>query len=152
MSCRRGYLLEQRANSLHMVQLMPLPPHYVFFSKIQNGLSWYRLTWVVPDKGSYNSCSSSSSTFVFILLWLLYYYYYNILLPFVRDYQSELIPEGKTILDFTQAEMTGWQWHQPDHMQVICTSFQTDNLASTSSLCFYGLDALPDTKPAVSKH
>ena len=39
--------------SLHMVQLMPLRPHHVCFSKIQNGLSfWYRLTWVVPDKGS----------------------------------------------------------------------------------------------------
>ena len=41
------------ANRLHMVQLMPLPPHHVCFSKIQNGLSfWYRLTWVVLDKGS----------------------------------------------------------------------------------------------------
>ena len=44
--------LEQSANSLHMVQLMPLPPHHVFFSKIHNGFSfWYRLTRVVPDKG-----------------------------------------------------------------------------------------------------
>jgi len=30
-------------------------------------------------------------------------------------------------------EMTGWQWHQLDHMQIICTSFQTDNQVSTSS-------------------
>jgi len=30
-------------------------------------------------------------------------------------------------------EMMGWQWHQLDHMQVICTSLQTDNDASTSS-------------------
>ena len=28
----------------------------------------------------------------------------------------------------------GWQWHQLDHMQVICTSLQIDNHASTSSL------------------
>jgi len=28
----------------------------------------------------------------------------------------------------------GWQWHQLDHMQMICTSLQTDNHASTSSL------------------
>jgi len=27
-----------------------------------------------------------------------------------------------------------WQWHQLDHMQIICTSLQTDNHASTSSL------------------
>ena len=38
---------ERSANSLHMVQLMPLPPHHVCFSKIQNGLPL-----VVPDKGS----------------------------------------------------------------------------------------------------
>jgi len=27
-----------------------------------------------------------------------------------------------------------WQWHQLDHMQLICTSLQTDNHASTTSL------------------
>ena len=52
MRCRHSYLLERSANNLHMVQLMPLPSHHVCFSKIQNRLSfWYRLTWVVPDKG-----------------------------------------------------------------------------------------------------
>jgi len=30
--------------------------------------------------------------------------------------------------------MMGWQWHQLDHMQIICTSLQTDNYASTSSV------------------
>ena len=30
----------------------------------------------------------------------------------------------------------GWQWHQLDHMQILCTSLQTDNHASTSSLDF----------------
>jgi len=29
-----------------------------------------------------------------------------------------------------------WQWHQLDHMQIICTLLQTDNHASTSSLNF----------------
>ena len=33
-------------------------------------------------------------------------------------------------------QMMGRHWHQPDHMQVICTLFQTDNHASTSSLKF----------------
>jgi len=32
--------------------------------------------------------------------------------------------------------MMEWQWHQQDHMQVICTSLQTDNHPSTSSLSF----------------
>ena len=37
----------------------------------------------------------------------------------------------------------GRQWHQPDHMQTICTSLQTDNHTDTSSLIFYTPDALP---------
>jgi len=27
-------------------------------------------------------------------------------------------------------EMMGWQWHQLDHMQIICTLLQTHNHAS----------------------
>jgi len=34
-------------------------------------------------------------------------------------------------------QMMGWQWHQLDHMQIICTSLQTDNHASTASLDFF---------------
>jgi len=49
-------------------------------------------------------------------------------------------------------EMTGWQWHQLDHMQIICTSLQIDNHTSTSSLSLYRLDALPAAQPTVSKH
>jgi len=49
-------------------------------------------------------------------------------------------------------EMIRWQCHQLDHMQMIFTSLQTDNHASTSSLNFYRLDALPEAKPTVSKH
>jgi len=30
----------------------------------------------------------------------------------------------------------GWQWHQLDHMQIICILLQTDNHANTSSLIF----------------
>jgi len=47
----------------------------------------------------------------------------------------------------------GWQWHQLDHMQIICTSsLQTDNHASTLSVSFYKPDALPDAQPTASKH
>jgi len=49
-------------------------------------------------------------------------------------------------------EMTGWQWHQLDYMQIICTLLQTDNHASTSSLSFYRPDALPAIQPTASKH
>jgi len=31
-------------------------------------------------------------------------------------------------------EMMGWQWHQLDHMQIICTSLQTVNHAITSPI------------------
>jgi len=31
-------------------------------------------------------------------------------------------------------ETIGWQWHQLDRMQIICTSLKTDNYTSTSSL------------------
>jgi len=54
----------------------------------------------------------------------------------VRRYQK-----GKTNLDFTEAGDSEWQWHQLGHMEV-CTSLQTDNHASTSSLKFYRPDAV----------
>jgi len=51
--CWHGYL-EWDAD-LHMAQLNPLPLTISCFSKIQIGLSfWYRLTWVVPEKGLLN--------------------------------------------------------------------------------------------------
>jgi len=46
----------------------------------------------------------------------------------------------------------GWQWHQLDQMQIICTTLETDNHAITSSLIFYMLDALHDAKAIVLKH
>jgi len=49
---------------------------------------------------------------------------------------GKLAPEGSNHVDLNEAETMGWQWHQLHHMQIICTSFQTDNYASTSSLNF----------------
>ena len=43
------------------------------------------------------------------------------------------------------------QWHQLDHMQIICISLQTDNHVSTLPLSFYKPDALPAAKPTASK-
>jgi len=57
--------------------------------------------------------------------------------------------KGKTNLDFTEARDSQWQWHQLSHMQV-CTSLQTDNHASTPSLCF--LQAGHAAQPTASKH
>jgi len=33
-------------------------------------------------------------------------------------------------------DMMGWEWHQLDNMQSICTLLQTDNHANTSPLSF----------------
>jgi len=48
--------------------------------------------------------------------------------------------KGKPFWILLEQEMTGWQWHQLDHMQIICTSTQTDNHNSTgtSPLIFTG--------------
>ena len=47
----------ERGTNLHMAQLTPLLLTVSCFSKIEIGLPfWYRLTWVVPDKGPLNVC------------------------------------------------------------------------------------------------
>jgi len=48
-------------------------------------------------------------------------------------------------------EMMGWQWHQLDWMQIVCTSLATDNYASTSSHNFSQTDTLPDAQPTASE-
>jgi len=40
-------------------------------------------------------------------------------------------------LDFNEEREDGRQWHQLNHMQIICTSLQTDNNASITSLKFF---------------
>ena len=45
--------------------------------------------------------------------------------------------KGKPFSILLEQEMMGWQWHQLDHMQIICTSHQTDNHAITSPLSFF---------------
>jgi len=58
-----GYLSGARCR-LHMAQLMPLPLAVSCFSKTQIGLPfWYRLTWVVSDKGPLNGCVCVCASF-----------------------------------------------------------------------------------------
>jgi len=59
---------------------------------------------------------------------------------------------GKPFWILLEQEMIGWQWHQLDHMQITCTSLQTDKHAITSPLSFYRPDALPVAQPTASKH
>jgi len=60
--------------------------------------------------------------------------------------------KGKPFWILLEQEMMEWQWHQLNHMQIICTLLQTDNHASTSPLSFYRPDALPAAQPTASKH
>ena len=59
-------------------------------------------------------------------------------------------------------DIMGWQWRQLDHMQIICTSLQTDKHASTSLLNFYSArtariatavlaTAIPSVCPSVTR-
>jgi len=47
--------------------------------------------------------------------------------------------------------MMGWQWYQVDHMQIICTSVQTEKHASTSSLNFL-IDRMLFLTPNQQRH
>jgi len=38
---------------------------------------------------------------------------------------------------FNEAKNDGWQWYQLNHMQIICTSLQTDNHASDLNAGLY---------------
>jgi len=65
-----------------------------------------------------------------------YYYYYIRLTVFSRTIWVSQHEKGKPFWILLEQEMMGPQWHQLDHMQIICTSLQTNNHASTSPLSF----------------
>jgi len=62
------------------------------------------------------------------------YYCYICLMAFSRTTWVSWHQKGKQFRILLAQEMTGWQWHQVDHMQIICTLLQTDNHGSTSPL------------------
>jgi len=66
--------------------------------------------------------------------------------------QNRWHQKGKPFWILLEQQMMLWQWHHLDHMQIICTSVQTDYHDSTSSLSLYRPDAFPVTQPTVSKH
>jgi len=106
--------LEQGAD-LHMAQLMTLPLLCLLtLASVKSRLVlpfWYRLTWVVPEKGPLNGCVCVCT-------------------------QLSRYQKGKTNLDFSEARDSEWQWHQLGNMQV-CTLLQTDNDSSTPPLSFF---------------
>jgi len=82
-----------------------------------------------------------------------YHYYIRLTVFFPRTSWISRYQKGKPFCwILLEQEMVWWQWRQLDHMQIICTSLQTDNHAITSLFSFYILDALHDTQPTASKH
>jgi len=53
------------------------------------------------------------------------------LTAFFQDSLGKLTPASKPFCILVKQEMMEWKWHQLDHTQIICTSLQTDNHAST---------------------
>jgi len=94
------------------------------------------------------------SPFAIVQIMLFFYYYYCYycihLTTFFQDNLRKPAPESKPFWILLEQEMMGWQWHQLDHMQIICTSLQTDNHASTSQLIFLQAE-FPSGRPTVSK-
>ena len=86
-------------------------------------------------------------------LFLCYYYYYYVhLTAFFRTTRVSRHQKGKRFWILLEQEMMGWQWHQLDCMQIICTSLRADNHVSTTPLSFYRPAALPAAQPTASKH
>jgi len=72
-------------------------------------------------------------------------------LSFFRTAWVSWYQKDETVLDFNEARddgVLGWQWHQLEHMQTICTSLHTDNHTNTSSLNFYRPSAVHDARHA----
>ena len=81
-----------------------------------------------------------------------YYYYYNRFTTLCPGLPRWVSTRRTNRSGFAEEEMTGWQWHQLNHMQAICTSLQKITTPAPHQSDFYGLDALPDTQPTASKH
>ena len=58
-------------------------------------------------------------------LQLLHYYYIHLTPFFSRTTCVSRHQKGKPFWILMKQEMMGWQWHQLDHMQIICTLLQT---------------------------
>ena len=66
-----------------------------------------------------------------------YYCYYMTLHPFnglfSRTTQVSRHQKGEPFWILLKQEMMGWQWYQLDHMQIICTSLETDSTSPVST-------------------
>ena len=121
----------ERGVELDMALLMPLPLTVSCFSKIQIGF-----TILVPaHPGSPGKRAIRWMCVPATKLLLLLLQPFNGL--FSRTTLVNRYQKGKTSPDSNEARhdrVLGWQWHQLDHRQTICTSHQTDNHTNTPSV------------------
>jgi len=116
-----------------MAQQMPLPLTLSCSSKSRLVLLflvlpfWYLLTRVVPDK-------FQKSSKMVVCVCVVCVSYYTTLHPlngfFCRTTWISGLQKGKPFWNLMKQEMMGWQWHQLDHTQIICTSLQANNLST----------------------
>jgi len=120
----------ERGADLHMAQLMPLTVSC--FSKIQIGFTfWYRLTWVVPDKGPLNGmcvlCVTVTANFRTFRIKILNINYYNLLTVHC------VWNNGATI-----------NCHYSPMACQFCLKFYNANYATNQELAFYLREILHD--------
>jgi len=116
---------------------LSLAPDWFYQWFYQNGSAFLMLAYpVCPGKRPLKECSTI--------------YLFNS--RFSRTTWVSRYKKGKTFWILRRQEMTGQQWQQLDHMQIIYTPLQTENHAGTWLLSFYRLEALPATQPTMSKH
>ena len=72
--------------------------------------------------------------------------------PLSRSTQVSRYQTDKPFWIFAEAEMMGWQCHQLNHIQAICTSLQKMTTPAPHHSDFYGPDAVSDTQLTESKH
>ena len=78
-------------------------------------------------------------------------YYYNRFTTLCPGLPRWVGTRRINILDFAEADMTGWQWHQLNHMQAICTLLHKITMPTPHHSVFCGPDALPDARTTASK-
>ena len=110
------------------------PPKHLGQTDTQLTASIYRTTWISATEVFWHSGALQIGLLLLLLSsWL------------------QKSRKAYPIWILMKQEMTGWHWHQLDHVQIISTSLRTDNHASTSSLNFHTPDALSDAQPTTSK-
>jgi len=137
--------LEQGANDLHMVQLMPLTPHHLFASLKSRMAStfWCWLTQVVLEKRLLNGCFSMT-------LHSSPPPHHNRFMALILG-PSESAGARRELLDFkVQGKIN--RGRHTDHPAGRHSIRTNQCPPPPSPHIFYGPDALPAAQPTVSKH